>query len=157
MRQARPEDLAALVELDRRCFGRRAWSAKGWWEVVLDPVFVTVVLSQGNALLAAMVLLGWPPEASLASIAVAPGHRNRGLGTRLLHEAIARARRNGARFLTLEVDLANRDARRLYRREGFALVRRFREDGRQRVEMALRLGTGHRPARPRRGRLAVSP
>lgn len=157
LREARPGDLAALVELDRRCFGRRAWSARAWWEVVLDPVFAVFVLARGDALVGAAVLLGWPPEASLASIAIAPGHRDQGLGTRMLHEAIARARRGGARFLSLEVDLANRDARRLYRREGFGVVRRFREDRRQRVEMALRLGAIHRRARPCRGRSRSSP
>lgn len=152
LREALADDLPALVDLDRQCFGRRAWSPREWREVVLDPAFAVIVLARGDALLAAAVLLGWPPQASLASIAVAPGHRNRGLGTRMLHEAIARARRAGAHFLSLEVDLLNRDARRLYRREGFGVVRRFREDGRQRVEMALRLGGARRAAPSRRSR-----
>jgi ribosomal-protein-alanine N-acetyltransferase len=130
----------ALLELDRLCFGRRAWRPDAWAEVVTDPEWTTMVIRTFDAPVAAAVLLLWPPGAHLASIGVHPDHRGRGLGTSLLAEAIRRARRCGARHLTLEVDLANESARRLYRREGFGVLRRFREDGRWRVAMRRRLG-----------------
>jgi ribosomal-protein-alanine N-acetyltransferase len=137
---ARVTDLAALVELDRACFGRRAWPPPAWVEVVTDPEWTTLVVRTGGAPVAAMVLLLARPGAHLASIGVDPRRRNCGLGTAMLHDAIRRARGAGARFVTLEVDRANAAARRLYRREGFGLVRRFREDGRWRVELHRRLG-----------------
>ncbi len=85
-----------------------------------------------------LVLLAWPPEAALASIAVHPASRTRGLGTLLVREALVRARVVGARWLSLDVDADNLGAVHLYRREGFGLVRRFTEQGRSRLEMAHR-------------------
>ena len=139
-RRARPSDLAALVELDRACFGRRAWSARAWREAVTAPEWLTTVIERDGAIVAASVLIPEVPRASLASIAVAPDWRRRGLGRALLRQAVARARAASARWLALEVDSANRGAVELYRREGFAVSRRFWEDGRWRQEMLRRLG-----------------
>jgi ribosomal-protein-alanine N-acetyltransferase len=137
---ARTSDILALVELDRTCFGRRAWRPGAWVEVVTDPGWTTLVIRDQGAAVAAAVLLQLPPGAHLASIGVHPDHRGRGIGGALLREAVARSRRAKARFLSLEVDLANGAAQRLYRREGFGLVGRFREDGRWRIAMHRRLG-----------------
>jgi [ribosomal protein S18]-alanine N-acetyltransferase len=137
--RARTTEVIPLVALDRLCFGPRAWSAAGWWEVVTRPEWTTILARSEGGPVAAMVLASWAPVASLASLAVHPDWRRRGLGTVLLRQAIERARRGGARWLSLDVDLANLEARRLYRREGFGVVRRFREDGLWRVEMRRRL------------------
>jgi [ribosomal protein S18]-alanine N-acetyltransferase len=136
---ARPADLAALVELDRACFGRRAWPPAGWVEAVTDPGWTTLVVRDGADPIAAAVLLPFLPVAHLASIGVHPDRRNLGIGTSLLHDVLERARAAGARFLALEVDLVNGGARALYRREGFGIVRRFKEDGRWRIEMHRRV------------------
>ena len=144
MRLAQASEVAALAELDRACFGRRAWPLQTWWEAVTEPGWTTVVLAAGPAILGVSVLLLWPPEASLASIAVHPAERRRGLGRCLLRDAIARAGAAHARWLTLEVDQVNAPAIRLYRSDRFATARHFREDGRWRLEMHRRLGTGSR-------------
>ncbi|MGE5235976.1 MAG: N-acetyltransferase family protein [Acidobacteriota bacterium] len=140
LRTALGHDFHPLVGLDRECFGTRAWSAAEWWEAVVEPGWTTLVAERQGALIAAVVLLLWPPVASLASIAVHPAHRHRGLGRFLLRDALARARAAHTRWLTLEVDVSNHAAIRLYTDEGFGLVRRFREAGRRRLEMAHRLG-----------------
>ena len=139
-RQAKTSDIEAVVELDRLCFGRRAWSVRAWCEVVTLPEWTTVVLEQRGEVIAASVLLPAAPAFWLASLAVHPGRRRRGLGRALLRDALARARDSSARCLSLEVDRANRVAVELYRKEGFGLLRRFREDGRWRQEMVRRLG-----------------
>ena len=105
-----------------------------------DPGWTTLVAGEGGTIVAAMVLLLDRPVSSLASIAVHPGFRRRGLGRALLCEAERRARTAGALGLSLEVDRSNRSAVLLYRREGFGVLRRFREDGRWRLEMLRRLG-----------------
>jgi ribosomal-protein-alanine N-acetyltransferase len=139
-RRARAADLAALIELDRVCFGRRAWSARAWRDAVAEPEWITLVVEREGAIAAASVLLPDGPRACLASIAVAPRWRRMGLGRALLRDAVARARAAAARWLTLEVDRANRGAIELYRREGFAVSRRFRDGGCWRQEMVRRLG-----------------
>ena len=141
-RPARSDEIAALVELDRLCFGRRAWSLKAWREVVLDPEWTTLVLGDGGEPIAASVILPASPVSWLASLAVHPCHRGAGLGRAMLRDAIARARDAAARWLSLEVDRVNRVAVALYRREGFTVLRRFREEGRWRQEMLRRLGGG---------------
>ncbi|MFH1177671.1 MAG: GNAT family N-acetyltransferase [Acidobacteriota bacterium] len=140
LRPAGAADLAPLVELDLLCFGRRAWPVKGWWEVVTEPGWTTLVLVEGHELVGAMVLLPARPVACLASLAIHPDRRSQGLGSAMLRHAVEESRRLRARFLALEVDAANRAARRLYAREGFGITRRFREDGHWRVEMHRRLG-----------------
>ncbi len=141
-RQARAEEIEALVELDRVCFGSRAWSRKAWQEAVLEPEWTTVVLAGASGILAASVLLPAAPVSCLASLAVHPWYRRTGWGTVLLRDAVTRARAASARWLSLEVDRVNRGAVALYRREGFGVLRRFREDGRWRQEMVRRLGGG---------------
>ncbi len=139
-RHARATDLAALFELDRTCFGRRAWSLSAWREVVTFPEWTVIVVEEDAAVVAASVLLLAAPVSWLASLAVHPDRRLRGLGRALLRDALVRARAASARWLSLEVDRSHRAAVGLYRREGFGVLRRFREEGRWRQEMVRRLG-----------------
>lgn len=142
-------DLAELVSLDRTCFGARAWSSAQWRDLVGSPGWRITVARDARQLVAVSVLLPGAPRAYLASLAVAPVWRRRGLGRLLLHDAVSGASAAGARWLLLEVDADNRDAQRLYRSDGFVVTRRFREDGRARLGMARRLGT-------RRGRATLA-
>jgi len=141
-RLAVPADLAALFELDRLCFARRAWSLRAWCEVVTLPEWTVVVLEVEGSLAAASVILPAAPVSWLASLAVHPSWRRRGWGRELLRDALERARAASARWLSLEVDRSHRAAIALYRQEGFRVLRRFREDGRWRQEMLRRLGRG---------------
>lgn len=68
------------------------------------------------------------PEAETAgdefyidSIAVAPIARGKGIGTELLHYAIAHAKQSGFKKVGLLVDLKNPNAQKLYERIGFKL------------------------------------
>ncbi|WP_084469180.1 GNAT family N-acetyltransferase [Nocardiopsis trehalosi] len=62
----------------------------------------------------------WNRRLVVAEVAVAPGHRGRGLARRLLEAAAGHGRRLGARTLWLEVSSVNAPAVRAYRRLGFA-------------------------------------
>src|SRR5207248_81735 len=57
----------------------------------------------------------------IEALAVAAAERGHGLGTRLLHDALAWARANGRPRLALNVLQRNLGARRLYERLGFQL------------------------------------
>lgn len=142
-------DLAALVTLDRTCFGARAWAQSQWRELLIGPGWRITLIRQGERLVAACVMLPAAPRAHLASLAVVPEWRRRGVGRLLLADAVSGACAAGARWLLLEVDADNSDALRLYRNDGFVVARRFREDGRTRFEMVRRLGT-------RRGRVTLA-
>lgn len=58
--------------------------------------------------------------AFITSISVAPAFARRGIASALLAAAMAHARAAGMRAIALEVDAANRAARRLYETHGFA-------------------------------------
>jgi GNAT superfamily N-acetyltransferase len=59
----------------------------------------------------------------IEAIAVAPDARGKGIGTLLLNTVTEYAREKGYSHLTLEVVNTNPDARRLYEREGFKVVK----------------------------------
>lgn len=61
-------------------------------------------------------------EAELGNLAVAPGYRRCGIGSRLLDSAVARARERGVQRIFLEVRVSNDVARTLYERRGFIQV-----------------------------------
>ena len=54
---------------------------------------------------------------------VAPGHRNRGIGSRLLVRLLAHFREKGATNVLLDVSALNPDAERFWRRYGFGEFR----------------------------------
>ena len=142
-RYAEGRDARTLVLFDRLCFGGRAWSAQAWWEAVLDPLFTVTIFENNQCLIGVTVVRLCPPPADLASLAVHPEWRGRGIGSRLLEHVIARARR-ATGWLCLEVDCDNRLAARMYQRHGFVVARRFWEDGRWRLEMTRRLSSARR-------------
>lgn len=89
-------------------------------------------------------------ELWINNLAVRPSHRCLGLGTQLLRAALELGRQLGCECALLEVRPSNRQARRLYRREGFHTVglrRAYYTDDR---EDAL-LMTAHLRPRPRVG------
>ncbi len=144
LRAAAERDVDALARLDAAVFGSQAWPRQAWWETVCLSGWTSLVHEQDGRLAAAMVLVEAVPVAYLASVAVDAAYRRRGLGRALVREAVRRSATAGARWLSLEVDSDNASALRLYRDEGFGVLRRFVEDGRHRLEMIRRL------ARPRR-------
>lgn len=140
-----PSDLAELVGLDRLCFGERSWPARAWWEVLHEPGWQPRVIRTRQVIVGATVLLPAQPVASLASIAVHPAWRQRGLGWALLDDAIRIGRAAGALWLALNVDKDQAVAVRMYRKRGFGASRRSLEDGILRLEMLRRLRRGVPP------------
>jgi ribosomal-protein-alanine N-acetyltransferase len=86
-----------------------------------------------------------PPIADVQTIAVVPEREGRGIGSAILTELIAEARRRGARDVLLEVRADNPRAQALYRRFGFTQIhtrRRYYRDGVDALIMQLPLEEG---------------
>jgi [ribosomal protein S18]-alanine N-acetyltransferase len=107
---------------------------------ISEPASTTALAERDDGVAGAFVLVSSLPIAMLASLAVRPDARRRGLGRRLLGAAIECARRSGARRVSLEVDADNAPALGLYRREGFIVQRRFCENGLRRLSMSRHIG-----------------
>ncbi|APU39061.1 GNAT family N-acetyltransferase [Streptomyces sp. TN58] len=70
---------------------------------------------------AALGYAAWNRRLTIEDIAVAPGHRGRGIGSALMERAADFARERGAEHLWLEVSSVNAPAVHAYRRMGFTL------------------------------------
>ena len=143
VRQAHALDVGALVALEAACFTHPWTEAQIAEEVAGFPPNGVLVLegprrSDGTGGICAycafrLVL----DEMHVLNVAVAPGHRRRGLARRLLGVALRRAARAGARRALLELRVGNSGALALYESLGFRRLSLRREYYREPVEDAL--------------------
>jgi ribosomal-protein-alanine N-acetyltransferase len=137
--------ITELMRYEHDMFGPEAWSAAAYREELADHDnrhYVTAVDESG-------AMLGWAglrviaDEAEVLTVGVIPTARRQGVGTALLRDLLAEARRRSVAQVFLDVRLGNDDARRIYEREGFVEVGRRRgyyDYGRtDSLTMALRL------------------
>ncbi len=80
------------------------------------------VARQGRAVVGYFGLMFVGDEAHVTTVAVAPDHQERGVGTELFLAAVRVALDHGARDISLEVAAGNARAQALYRRFGFSPV-----------------------------------
>ena len=112
-------DLAAVVEIERRC------TAFPWSEQLFLSSLATDI---GSVLAREGLVLGFSlfslvlDEACLLNIAVDPAHQGEGLGRHLLQQGLDRVKSLGAASCYLEVRESNEVARSLYRAFGFEVV-----------------------------------
>jgi ribosomal-protein-alanine N-acetyltransferase len=122
-----PSDLREVLEIERACF-RTPWGRRSFMAEIESPgrsfPLVLRVRSQGRRAHVLGYVCVWrvQEEMWVNNLAVHPSHRCLGLGTRLLQEALDLGRQLGCECALLEVRPSNREARRLYRREGFHTV-----------------------------------
>ena len=117
-REMRPEDAAAVEEIERASFAV-PWSRRAFWEEAKNErTLYLVALMEGEiaGYAGAWILLD---EAQITNVAVAPEKRGRGIGRRLMEEMMARAKVRGASRMTLEVRPSNEAALTLYKSCGF--------------------------------------
>jgi ribosomal-protein-alanine N-acetyltransferase len=120
LREMRWQDIETLVGLDAELFADDAWPAATWWaELAERPRRDYVVAEVGGAIAGyGGVDLGGE-VADIMSVAVVPHAQGRGLGRVLLDELEARAARDGALGILLEVRADNAAARALYSHNGY--------------------------------------
>lgn len=121
VREMTPEDIPAVVEVERASFDA-PWEPSVFESELAAPDRHYVVGEEGGRVVAyggSMVVDG---DAHIMTIAVDPRRRRTGIGTRLMLRLVETAIAAGAEHLTLEVRPSNLDARRLYGRFGFRPV-----------------------------------
>jgi ribosomal-protein-alanine N-acetyltransferase len=116
---AHRDDLAAIMALESVGFpeGER-WSERSWLGELLGEGR-TVLIARGSAAVGVITVQTIGELADLHRLVVAPGHRRRGVGTRLTAAAVSAVRRLGVRAMILEVHYTNDPAIALYARVGF--------------------------------------
>jgi ribosomal-protein-alanine N-acetyltransferase len=132
-RPATRADLAAVARIEARSFAD-PWSADAFRRY-LGGCFL--VAEEGDAVIGYIVARTAAVEGEILDVAVDPDARRRGLGRRLVQEAISALRARGVQQVFLEVRESNAAARHLYADLGFRPVGRRPGYYRQPTEDAL--------------------
>lgn len=124
VRACRPEDVPSIRELDRLS-GLALWEATSYESLLgRDESFFAVAVDLGGGVRGFCLALRLVGEMELAKIAVDPAFQGKGVGQRLLDEALSWAAGGGCRDCYLEVRPSNRRALAFYFRNGFEEVGR---------------------------------
>jgi ribosomal-protein-alanine N-acetyltransferase len=147
VRPAGDGDVAAVVDLEAECLGPDAWSEGLVREGIrrLLPTVSYLVAEHEGELVGYVVTSAAGDIAELQRIAVAAGHRRRGIAGELLAAAVVAASATAADRMLLEVRTDNRPALAFYAGHGFVEIdrrERYYSDGTSAVVMRLPLGRG---------------
>lgn len=129
IRPMRQEDLAQVRDIDRLSFSL-PWPEQAYsYELLENPAarlwVAETMMPDGQRLIVGMVVV-WLvlDEAHIATLAVHPEFRRRGIAKRLLVRALRSTIHEGAKQAMLEVRASNHIAQNLYRQFGFVVVGR---------------------------------
>ncbi len=120
------DDIPQVRAIDEASFAL-PWPEHAYrFEITENKVSVALVAEETQSGRVAGMAVVWVllDEAHIATIAVAPAWRGRGLGGRLLAASLLESLRRGAFTATLEVRPSNEAALKLYRCFGFEVVGR---------------------------------
>ena len=133
IRNARPSDVPALLEIERQSPGASHWTPEQYNKLIADGFVFVAEDPSGNVGLKPGLICGFicakavAGEWEIENVVVAPAERRRGIADALIGELIRRARNDAASAIFLEVRESNLSARRLYEKHG------FRETGRRKA------------------------
>jgi len=141
IRRMRPEDVPAVHAIDMLSFNL-PWPERSFvFEVSENPAARTWVVDCDQRILGMLVLWLIVDEAHIATIATHPDFRRRGIGEKLLIEALKAVRAEGARRAFLEVRAGNQAAQAMYRKHGFDITGRrpnyYKDNGEEALLMTL--------------------
>ncbi len=144
LRPMRWWDIETVLPWEQQLFAQDPWTAAGFWsELAGVPDTRAYLLAElGDELVGYAGLMCVGGTADIQTIAVAPDHQGRGIGTALLVALVAEADRREATSLMLEVRADNQPALNLYARNGFeqlAVRRDYYGRGQDAVVMRRRL------------------
>ena len=121
-----PDDLNAVATIEARSF-EQPWKRRALAEELASPGSRAFILRCPDQ--AALPTVGayiflriLVDEVHIMKVAVHPDRRRQGLATRLTHQALGEARREGCRRAILEVRVSNSAAIGLYSRLGFKTI-----------------------------------
>ncbi len=120
--QAQQADISTLAAIDAQAF-EFAWTV-GEFQGSFDAGHNFLVLKDGDEIVGYAVTMQIFEQVEILTIAVAPSHQGKGLGTLLLTEMHARVMQKGGENVFLEVRVSNAPAQALYRKMGYVEISR---------------------------------
>lgn len=118
----RRRDLRKVMAIEQMVFPEPWSHAVFVSELALRTGRAYRVAREGREMVGYVGLMFVEEEAHVTTVAVAPGHQGRGIGTQIMLGAMRIAREHGCRQVSLEVAVGNARAQALYRRFGFVPV-----------------------------------
>ncbi|MFJ4206991.1 ribosomal protein S18-alanine N-acetyltransferase [Paenarthrobacter sp. NPDC089675] len=143
LRDMTEADVDAVEALERRLFPVDAWPLQMFFDELSQPETRRYIVAEAaGEIIAYAGLMCIEPIADVQTIAVVPEFEGRGIGSAILTELIAEARRRRAADVLLEVRADNPRAQHLYLRFGFEQIHvrpRYYRDGTDALIMRLPL------------------
>jgi ribosomal-protein-alanine N-acetyltransferase len=121
IRPARAAEVGRFLAIERQCFSD-PWSAAAFEEILGSPLGLGLLAERGTEVVGYLIARAVTGEGEILNLAVAPGARRKGLGSRLLSAGLDALRSAGVREVFLEVREHNVAARQLYERQGFRAI-----------------------------------
>jgi ribosomal-protein-alanine N-acetyltransferase len=122
IRPAQQRDLPTLLALDASIFGPVWHKPIGNFEDALARAFIFTVAEEDGRLIGYQWSDKLQEHGHITRLAVRPDWENKGVGTRLLTEAMTAMVKAGTAWITLNTQESNLRSRMLYERHGFRLV-----------------------------------
>lgn len=116
---ATEENIAEIAKIEAECFSE-PWSEKSFRDALrLSSAEIYVAIDGKMDVIGYFVLYYASDQGELQNIAVCPGYRGYGIGSRLMEKLISESLRLGMSQVYLEVRSSNEPAKELYRKYGF--------------------------------------
>lgn len=128
LRDARPSDLDALLDLERACYAPpQAYSREEYRYALTRAKAVNLVLEEDGRIIGFVGAFHHRTQrvGHIYTVNVAPSQRGRGLGRALMQACEERLATLGMTRVVLEVNVENAEAIRLYEKCGYAQVQRL--------------------------------
>ncbi len=113
-------DIDSIIEIEAAAYGEHHWSKESFFnELSNDLAHYFCAFNDSGKLIGYAGTWQILEEAHLTNIAVSPDFRRRKVGEALLATVIKECRKNGVKYLTLEVRVSNSPAINMYEKYGF--------------------------------------
>lgn len=121
LRPLTSQDIKALLDLERVVYaGEVPWTRSAFLSELYSPLpHCYLGLEKEGTLIAFVGCRISGLDAHITNIAVLPAYQSRGIGSFLLQRMEVFARKKKCRTMSLEVRFTNKDAQRLYRKQGY--------------------------------------
>ena len=118
IRRMTAKDVTAVVKIENEIFSE-PWSADSFRIGLETKNDIYLVAEEDGEILGYCGLWGVIDEGQITNVAVAPGHRRRGVAEKMLRELMQQAAEADFTEFTLEVRVSNAPAIALYHKLGF--------------------------------------
>jgi ribosomal protein S18 acetylase RimI-like enzyme len=127
IRQAKKEDLPAILELEKICFKEETFKKKQIEYLLFKAISLFLVASVEGKIVGSIIILlrKHISNARIYSLNVHPSYRRIGIGSLLMEHCEGLLSKMGYRNFTLEAGVNNIAAQNLYTSKGFSVERRM--------------------------------